>query len=305
MGTGAQGMGFMGWPMLLAAAAVLAILVVSVLLILALRRPVKEPFRPPLDESLSRNFQPDVAMAGLETAADAEAREVEAVLVIPDISGYTRFISLNRFSLGHAQYLVSQLLNEIIDSVASRLRVAKVEGDAVLFYAERQGSDDETLDVGAAVRDLLTAFYRRRRELFRRNACRCAACTNLEQLDLKVVIAAGPILVYRLRGLREISGHSVIVAHRLLKNSLSRSRYVLVAEAARDQVRLPWSPIGREHQESYDDIGEVVAFVHDVEPEALLAGTADTEQGYGSVLADVGAKLRRNVKNLASEAESP
>lgn len=300
-----QGMGFPGWPMLVLAAAVLAILVGLALLILALRRPVKAPFRPPLDESLSRSFEPDLAMAAPKVDVDAEAREVEAVVVIPDISGYTRFISLNRFSLGHAQYLLSQLLNEIIDTVAERLRVAKVEGDAVLFYAERGGGNGQPLDVGAAVNDLLTAFYRRRRELAESNACSCAACSNLEKLDLKVVVAAGPILVYRLRGLREISGHPVIVAHRLLKNSLALSRYVLVAEEARDQVRLPWSPEGREHRERYDDIGEVVSLLHEVEPEALVAGRAAAKPGYGSLLADAGAKLKRSVKTLTSEAASP
>lgn len=305
MGMGAPGMGFMGWPILVAVAVLVAVLVALVLLVLILRRPVSAPFRPPLDESLSRNFEPDVATAEPEAAADPAAKEFEAFVVIPDISGYTRFIALNRFSLGHAQYIVSQLLNDVIDAVATRLRVAKVEGDAVLFYTERDQARGETLDVGKAVSDLLTAFYQRRRTLALENACRCAACANLDQLDLKVVVVSGPILVYRLRGLREISGHSVIVAHRLLKNSLNLSRYVMVAEAARNLVRLPWSRAGREHRESYTDLGEVVAFVHDVDPEVLLAAAPPAERQYGALLADVGAKLRRNIKTLTPEGRPP
>ena len=77
-------------------------------------------------------------------------------LVIPDISGYTEFLHLSRFSLAHAQYLVSELLESIIAHAEPLLRTAKIEGDAVFLYGLRgTPSGVRGPDLGNAIAEVL------------------------------------------------------------------------------------------------------------------------------------------------------
>jgi hypothetical protein len=54
-------------------------------------------------------------------------------LLIADIAGYTRFMKFHRASLAHAQDIVAQPLEAVIDA-APGLTLAKLEGDAAFFY---------------------------------------------------------------------------------------------------------------------------------------------------------------------------
>jgi class 3 adenylate cyclase len=60
-------------------------------------------------------------------------------LLIADIAGYTRFMKFHRASLAHAQEIVAQLLEAVIDATQSHLKLAKLEGrslPAMLGFAE-------------------------------------------------------------------------------------------------------------------------------------------------------------------------
>jgi hypothetical protein len=53
-------------------------------------------------------------------------------LVIADISGYTRFLTDSE--LDHANGIVADLLNSIVDAMQTPLAVSNIEGDAVFMY---------------------------------------------------------------------------------------------------------------------------------------------------------------------------
>ena len=55
-------------------------------------------------------------------------------LLIADIAGYTRFMKFHQASLAHAQDIVAQLLEAVIDATQPHLKLAKLEGDAAFFY---------------------------------------------------------------------------------------------------------------------------------------------------------------------------
>ena len=55
-----------------------------------------------------------------------------AVLVIADIGGYTKFMKVHRINLAHAQYVVAQLLEAVIDGAGKKLELAKLESGAVV-----------------------------------------------------------------------------------------------------------------------------------------------------------------------------
>ncbi len=229
--------------------------------------------------------------------------EVEAFLIIPDISGYTEFMRLSHFSLAHAQYAVSSLLESIIEAAEDCLATAKVEGDAVFLYAVRGtgtgGGGASGRDIARAVGQLLRAFYDRRAELAAKNTCPCEACRHVGRLELKTVLHSGRLLLYDLRGQRELSGLPVIVAHRLLKNSLRLPRYVLVSAAAHEEVALPLDANPARHLERYEGLGEVAAYVYRFDPERLPGETAPAhEAGLAEKAGEAARKFGQNLRAL-------
>ena len=129
----------------------------------------------------------------------------------------------------------------------------------------------------------------------------CVACSHVDQLDLKTVMHSGRLLLYDLRGQQELSGLSVIVAHRLLKNSLGLPRYLLITEVAHEQIALSLEASPTRHVELYEGIGEVAAYVYRYEPETLLADeTPPTQAGLSTKVGEAARKLRENLRTLTT-----
>lgn len=292
----------MGWPMLAMIVVLALVVVASVVLVLLLRRAFKgDPARAIGGEAarrLQRRGRVDgPAPSRAPAAGPAAGNEAEAFVVIPDITGYTAFMQLSRLSLAHAQYAVTELLEAVIGAGEACLTAAKVEGDAVLLYAPRDGDAVSGAEVGDALGRQIAAFYRTRAELLAGNACPCQACRNVDRLDLKVVAHGGPLLRYALRGQEELSGLAVIVAHRLLKNSLDLPRYILVTDAIHDAVRPPIPGAARRHRETYADVGEVAAYVYTFEPPAAPAAA-----GLSAKSGDALRKAREALRGLRAPA---
>jgi hypothetical protein len=190
--------------------------------------------------------------------ARADIRLVEAVLVIADVSGYTSFIRHRAVSLVHAEAIITELLESVLDRACHPLILNKLEGDAALLYAE-VGADP-----AAAVRDAVgqaAAFFEafslcmaRVREA-RRN-CTCDACTNIDGLALKAFVHVGEIAIKPVRQFEELAGEHVILVHRLLKNHVPVREYVLLSEPVHRLVgsSLPECVSAREEIEGLDAV---------------------------------------------------
>ena len=68
-------------------------------------------------------------------------RLAQALLVIVDISGYTEFITNRQVSLLHAEQIITELMESVIDRADHPLVVNKLEGDAALLFREFQPGD--------------------------------------------------------------------------------------------------------------------------------------------------------------------
>ncbi|HIJ38252.1 MAG TPA: DUF2652 domain-containing protein [Rhodospirillaceae bacterium] len=199
-------------------------------------------------------------IAGTLTAM-AQSDQSDSHILLADISGYTGFLRANQVTLRHANYIISELLAAIIKQARSPVRPDKLEGDAVLLVAPVDGSTKADSMVRQSIGDFFQAFDRRRAQLIADNGCGCEACMTIGQLDLKVVSHFGPVLRYKLAQFDELAGFDMIIAHRLLKNSLDCSRYLMISEAA--WARL--SPVAdlsfERHVESYEGVGEIPVMV--------------------------------------------
>jgi hypothetical protein len=65
----------------------------------------------------------------------------QVLLIIADISGYTRLMVSSDIEIEHSQHIISELIQTIIKEVEVPLEVSKLEGDAIFLYAKK---DSET-----------------------------------------------------------------------------------------------------------------------------------------------------------------
>lgn len=73
-----------------------------------------------------------------------------ALLYMPDISGFTQFVTSTE--IDHAQGIIQELLEVLIDSNQLGLEVGEVEGDAVFFYRLGGAAPSNEHRQGIAVR---------------------------------------------------------------------------------------------------------------------------------------------------------
>lgn len=151
-------------------------------------------------------------------------------LVIADIGGYTRFIRLNKATLLHAQEIIAQLLESVVDRASFPLTLNKLEGDAALLYADMGDTQAAAArDVTRQAAAFFSAFHEKAGELARSRAdCPCDACRHILELKLKVVLHHGEVAIRKIRQFEELTGEDVILAHRLLKNGVSKPEYILM-----------------------------------------------------------------------------
>lgn len=162
-------------------------------------------------------------------------------MLIADIGGYTRFMKVHRVNLAHAQHVVAQLLEAVIDG-AGNLRLAKLEGDAAFFYAELSKAEDIER-YARRVNDIRRAFLERQKEMQIDRVCTCEGCVQSDQLKLKFVAHEGEVAFQKVKRNTELAGVDVIYVHRLLKNDVPVPEYVLMSESVHERL----DPALKEH----------------------------------------------------------
>ena len=187
------------------------------------------------------------------------------LLIIADISGYTRYMTANAKTLGHSQTIITELVKAIIHQIELPLEVAKLEGDAVFLFCRKQGGIKSWAEAKKIIGDKLITFFQmfseKLDELGASTTCTCNACTHIEKLRLKVVVHSGEALFHRVLNFVELAGVDVIIVHRLLKNSVNADQYLLVSEAARQDVEFPNTFKLTEGQETYEGLGNIKTLV--------------------------------------------
>ncbi len=198
---------------------------------------------------------------------NSPSQEKEVILILADISGYTNYMVSNAKARVHAQVVISELMESIIRHIEIPLEISKLEGDAVFLYAcKNEHSSDwgkTKMLIGQKLLTFFEAFSSKLENLMQSNICSdCMACKNMHLLRLKVLVHSGTALFYRLGKFEELSGVDVILAHRLLKNTVEGHEYILMTEAAKRDIHFEKDIALEPHTEDYDHIGKVHAFVY-------------------------------------------
>lgn len=188
-------------------------------------------------------------------------RLADIYVVLTDISGYTDFTHAHAPARLHAEKIVSDLLETVIARTGQPLIVNKLEGDAVLAYADAEDADRAGHEILRQLPSMMEAFRARRDELIYCNVCWCEACRSMGDLRLKAVVHRGVAVMKSVGRFEEIGGESVIVAHRLLKNAIPEHEYILVTDAARAHAPAPPGFSERKTVEHVNGIGDVAVWV--------------------------------------------
>ncbi|HJZ83221.1 MAG TPA: DUF2652 domain-containing protein [Pyrinomonadaceae bacterium] len=187
-------------------------------------------------------------------------------LLIADIAGYTRFMKFHRMSLAHAQDIVARLLEAVIDATRSRLKLAKLEGDAAFFYLTYpEGAEPDLAFATGQVATIHRAFHQRLSSLAANNLCNCDGCEQAGNLKIKFVAHLGDVAVQKVKRLTELAGVDVILVHRMLKNDVPVTEYLLMTEPVLSRLDDSTRSLAAPLQMELEGLGQADAFFVDLE----------------------------------------
>lgn len=152
--------------------------------------------------------------------------ETNATILIPDISGFTEFMTSTELS--HSSFAINMLIDAIINAVENEYEVSEIEGDAVLLIMKGEAPSQQ--QVQDTCFKIFNAFHYKRKWMQQHAVCPCGACLAITDLTLKFVVHYGPLAEIKVGRFVKQSGPEMIVAHRLLKNSIANNEYLLLTE---------------------------------------------------------------------------
>ncbi|MDX1702452.1 MAG: DUF2652 domain-containing protein, partial [Melioribacteraceae bacterium] len=200
-----------------------------------------------------------------------------ALIFIPDISGYTEFIT--QTEIRHSKHIISELLEIIIDDNLLSMKVSEIEGDAVLFY--RMGDAPSLKEIVEQTKKMFIDFHAHLKIIQRDNVCQCGACRSAINLTLKFIVHYGALNETMIGDFAKIIGSDVILAHRLLKNKLDEREYLLLTENywkrtdPKENDHFELEPF-KDHTEVVDNFNDVnlkytsLSTIRDMIPEPIL-----------------------------------
>jgi hypothetical protein len=236
-----------------------------------------------MDSLVGISFKPRQTKPMSNPSSHADAPE-PVLLIIADISGYTRYMTANAKTLAHSQTIITELVMAIIHTVELPLEVAKLEGDAVFLFCRKESGAKPWPEAKREIGDKLLIFFRmfgeKVRELSQSTTCNCNACAHIDQLRLKVVVHSGEALFHRVLNFQELAGLDVIIVHRLLKNSVKADQYLLLTEVARQDLEFAKEIHWGSGSENYGDIGSVQTLIYLPDGLPVVQGKSSVGQRF-------------------------
>lgn len=204
-------------------------------------------------------------------------------LLVADISGYTEFVRLHNLrkksAVGafaaniyesHAEAIVSDLLEAVIEAIEPTMKLNKLEGDAAFFHVDETANEHQADDIYAAMERAQAAFQKKANALVFVQACGCEPCMQSKNLRLKIVVHHGNYLLKTIRQFEEIAGETVIFVHRMLKNNINSNEYWLVSEEFSQKLSAENAAMFSKVTEDIDGFGKT-------DLDCLILSTPDPE----------------------------
>jgi uncharacterized protein YndB with AHSA1/START domain len=187
-------------------------------------------------------------------------------LVAANISGYEEF--LTQAELEHAQSIVNDLLNTLIDDLRHPLIFSKLEGNSIFLYSP-EGSFVQGQTLLEVIENLYCTFARTQETMSRNTVCPCQACRLMSGLDLKFIVHYGTFSLTEIGGQQDLIGPDVMILRELFKSPISdvagNNAYAFVTTRCADAMELNKLTHGMEaYSATFENLGEVKGFIHNL-----------------------------------------
>ena len=115
--------------------------------------------------------------------------EESALIYIPDISGFTSFMTDSDVGPATKERVISELLDYMLELNEIDLRASEIEGDAVLFF--RQGSPPSINEVVSQTKKMFIGFHERLKEICEREYNNIGKHIDVSKLTVKFIVHFG------------------------------------------------------------------------------------------------------------------
>ncbi len=113
--------------------------------------------------------------------------------------------------LAHAQDVVADLLETIVNTIEPVFHRSKLEGDAAFSYASENSANPSMLM--DTIESAYFAFQRRLRDIGHSTTCECDACIRISDLDLKFFVHDGEFVKRHIARSEELAGQTSSTGH--------------------------------------------------------------------------------------------
>ncbi|WP_207427698.1 DUF2652 domain-containing protein [Pedobacter sp. SYSU D00535] len=190
---------------------------------------------------------------------------------VPDITGFTKFIATA--DINFSKDFIPSLLRRLINANILKMNVGEIEGDAIFFY--KTGRLPSVNQVAKQCKLLFKTFYDFVRTIEKDDPENYHKHLSGGQMGLKIVIHFGHISTANIKGRTKLIGEDVIITHKLLKNSVEATEYVLLTQAYLDKIKksdvsswFHWDELKKGCDE-YDHIGIIDYWYIPIEEEKV------------------------------------
>jgi hypothetical protein len=157
---------------------------------------------------------------------NTSTEKVPALICIPDITGFTRFMVENEIEF--SKQIIPPLLRDIVSSNTLNFEVGEIEGDAVVFY--RFGTLPTLKELVDQCKSFYFNFNEQLKSLMDKYADNFQKNVSSDRLSLKIIIHAAEMASLPIAGKTKLIGEDVVLIHKLLKNSVTSPDYILITE---------------------------------------------------------------------------
>jgi hypothetical protein len=178
----------------------------------------------------------------------------DILFFIPDIGGFTKFIA--ETEIQHSQHIIQELLEILVDANTLGMKVGEFEGDAVLFY--RNGAPPSLEQLVQQARKMYLDFHSHLKKMEFTRICQCGACAGVGGIALKMVAHFGSAGTMQVKNQQKFIGKDIIIAHRLLKNSVREPEYLLISQPTLSRIGAS-GPLDSfaDGSDAYDNLGTI------------------------------------------------